>query len=270
VINHYPRRISKFVNTIYSYDYAPLQHLKSKTRYLNKTPSQAIIIFVRNEDPLETYSGKGQFRHIECLRVKKLKNEIRESFNPRIGGQRTEEHVIHASDNEDQVDFLLRHLGVREGISIFKNKPNPILDSPYYIKPFKRFSIRKIRVKTILCSVFERQGLSIKKVLLPVEQTPHYLYLINKNDEYNEYLEMCREFGQMKSDYSLSKFSSLAENFAYLSPPHDSDYIHVKCIRPNQYLVLDGLHRLSILRFRGADSVLVAVIDRVTSLQDFH
>ena len=116
-----PKNIAKLVRAIYSYDYAPLQHLRAKTRYLLETIPEVLFIFVLNRDARERYVCTGAFRHVECANIKSIKEEIRNRFNPRKEGKRTEEHVIHASDNESQVDHILKYLGVKAGVSYLKN-----------------------------------------------------------------------------------------------------------------------------------------------------
>ena len=147
--NHIPNSIPKFVKTIYSYDYAPLQHLKAKTNYLLKTDPDVMFIFVHNQDVQEVYRGKGAFRHIECEQITIIKKEIRDKFNPRQNGKRTEEHVIHASDNESQVDHILRYLGYKTGLNLFKHVPNPLLTLPYYLGKFDKFSIQRINASQL-------------------------------------------------------------------------------------------------------------------------
>ena len=116
ILHHKPKNIKELVQAIYSYDYAPFCHLKSKTEYLLKTAPEVDFIFVKNIDPREDYVGEGEFRHIESQNVKLLKERIRDNYNKRKDDRRTEEHVIHASDNQDQTDYILRYLGFNDGL----------------------------------------------------------------------------------------------------------------------------------------------------------
>ena len=75
--------IKKLVRQIYSFDYAPLFHLKAKVKYLEASPPVVSFIFVKNKDAQEEFFGNGEFRHIESLRVKSFKDRIREKYNPR-------------------------------------------------------------------------------------------------------------------------------------------------------------------------------------------
>ena len=84
IMDYRPKSIARFIRTVYSYDYAPFQHLKAKTRYLLKTDPDVTLILVRNESPREIYRGQGAFRHIECERIKSMKQEIRNRFTPKL------------------------------------------------------------------------------------------------------------------------------------------------------------------------------------------
>lgn len=106
-----PRNLPRFVNEIYSCDYAPREHLKAKTEYLMTLPvNDVVVIFVLNTGVQEVMRGEGAFRHPECDRIKRLKDAIRNRFNPRIDGKRSEWHVVHASDSEAQTSRLYRYL----------------------------------------------------------------------------------------------------------------------------------------------------------------
>jgi len=128
-----PKNIKKFVKEIYSYDYAPFWHLKAKTKYLMKTSSEVCFIFVENLNPTEDYLDEGSFRHKESMTLKKFKEELRDKYNPYENGKRTHNHVIHATDSENQANHMLHYLGYKEGVKLF-DKPTKIVDMPYYLK----------------------------------------------------------------------------------------------------------------------------------------
>ena len=91
---HKVTNIKKLVYQIYSFDYAPLFHLKAKVKYLESTPPVVNFIFIKNKDAQEEYFGTGDFRHKESLRIKHFKGLIRERFNPRDKtGNLTHDHV---------------------------------------------------------------------------------------------------------------------------------------------------------------------------------
>ena len=259
IMKYRPKSVDHLVNAIYSYDYAPIQHLKGKTQYLLKTKPDAVFIFIRNMDPKERPFGTGAFKHTECERVKQIKEDIRNKFNPRKNGKRTEEHVVHASDNESQVDHILKYLGFKEGINLFKTTPNSVLSVPYYISKFEEFTIRRIKPSQLYCNILRNINGIITPEAIPIGETPHFTCLTGNPKPYKTYLT---EFlgGPMTCDYSVDNLMKLSENLRYLSPPHDTSYVLVKECRQNKFLILDGVHRASILKFRKVKSITVAVI----------
>ncbi|TOB01488.1 hypothetical protein CGK13_24070, partial [Vibrio parahaemolyticus] len=45
------RSMRSFVKAVYNFDYAPLVHLKNKTKYLEKIGNDVMCIVVRNKNP---------------------------------------------------------------------------------------------------------------------------------------------------------------------------------------------------------------------------
>ena len=259
IMNHRPKSIATLVRTIYSYDYAPFEHLKSKTRYLLKTAPDVVFIFFRNENAQERDFGEGAFRHIECERIKSIKEEIRNRFNPRIDGKRTEEHAVHASDNESQTAHILKYLGFNDGIGYLRNVPNPILSLPYYPPKFKEFAIRRVNSSQLYCNILRGTRESFWIEAVPIEETSHFACLTGNTTPYKEYLTRFMG-GPLTCDYSVENFMELSQNFAYLEPPYATSYILVKDFQPNKYLILDGVHRACVLQFRGINDFPVAVV----------
>jgi len=257
MIDYKPKSISRLIRAVYSYDYAPLHHLRSKTRYLNKSTPNGFFIFIQNNNPQEEWFGSGEFLHLECSYIKSIKEDIRNRFNPRANGKRTEEHVIHASDNELQVDRMLRYLGYSDGLKYLSNVPNPILSVPYYIPRFSSFAIRKIESSELRCKILRGEsGFD----LLPIIDTPHFACLSGHQGVYEEYLSSYKGT-QLISDYSVEKFIMLSKDFMYLSPPYDNAYILVKRLQDDQFQILDGVHRASILKCNGVEKIIVAEVN---------
>lgn len=259
ILNHTPKNIKKLVRVIYSYDYAPFQHLKSKTNYLLSTGPEVVFIFVKNNNVREIYAGDGQFRHLECEYIKSIKEEIRDRFNERKNDRRTEDHVVHASDNESQTDYILKYLGFEKGVELFKNNPNPLLSVPYHIKIFDQFVLKYVNARQVYCSILEGTRDSFSKRVLPIEETPHYLCLSGDIESYQRYLNT---FGGslLTDDYSVEKLLNLSKKFSYLEPPFSNGYVLTKEFEPYKYQVMDGVHRASILKYHGHDKFIVAVI----------
>ena len=261
ILHHKPKSIKNFVRAIYSYDYAPFWHLKHKTKYLLTTVTEVVFIFMENKNPCEDYRGEGTFRHIESQTVKRLKESIRDTYNQRKDDQRSEDHVVHASDNEQQTDYILCYLGFKEGVNYLKREPNKILKSKYYIEPFLNFTIKKVDIEKLYCNVIKGNRESYSIIRVPLDQTPHFACLSGKPETYQKYIE---DFlgGPLTDNYSLDYFLNLSKNFNYLDGDHSNDYILVERIDPDSYLILDGLHRATNLKYHGQKNVIIAVIER--------
>jgi len=246
---HIPKNIANFVRTVYSYDYAPFHHLKSKTKYLLNTPNKVLLIFIKNKNAQERFFGENDFRHLECEYIKSIKEEIRNKYNPRKDGKRTENHVIHASDNESQVDFILKKIGIKEGIRLFAQNKEALVPMPYYLPPLKKFTIKEVNIENILCKILYGTKNKFHKRLLPVEETPHYRFLKGELAGYIEYLKTFL-YGPLSCDYYPQRLSALCEDFKYLESPYETDYIITKKMGNNRYVILDGVHRASILKLK--------------------
>ena len=168
--------IGKFVEDIYSCDSVPLKHLISKTRYLLNTPPEIIFILVKNNNSQEKFFGEGQFRHIQCQLVKDVKEEIRNKFNPRVDGKRTEYHVIHASDYQSQVEHVLSVLGLPP-LEFYTREVNSDLDVPYHIGPFNNYQIKEVDIDSLYANIL---GVG----LVTLTQTPHFKYLTGDKTAY--------------------------------------------------------------------------------------
>ncbi len=260
IIKHEPITTQALINSIYSYDYAPIKHLRAKTRYLLKCPKKVIFIFVKNNNSQEFYQGKNEFRHIESLTIKKIKEDIRNKFNEYKNNIRTENHIIHASDNEIQTDHILKYLGFKEGINHLKRKPNPIITSPYHLTKFNKFTIKKINIDKLQCSIITGKIKKIKKVICNIEETPHYKALKGNKEKYIKYI---KKYGgiYLTDNHSLDNFLKLKKNFKYPYYKNNLNYILVKSINKNKFLIQDGVHRASILKYKKINNILVAIIN---------
>jgi len=262
IVNYRPENIEEFVKEIYSYDYAPFHHLEAKTRYLLSTTNELLVIFVHNIDVKEVLRGSGAFRHVECDRIRAVKDAIRDLWNPRQNGERTEDHVIHASDNETQTDHMLRNIGVRKGLAVLRRKPNELLDSPYHISAFPTFTVKSIPVHKIECSITMRESGEddYQRRNCQLSESPHHACLAGDTETYGRYLSE-RRGRVLCDDYSLQGFLDLQKDLRYLEPPNGSAYI-LTHYQPetDRYLILDGLHRASILAHRGQENITVAVV----------
>lgn len=258
IVRHCPGHLGDFVRQVYDRDYVPFRHLVSKTQYLLKTKSEIIAVFVRTADPRERCVGEGRFRHIESTVIKDVKEAIRDRFNPRHNGKRTEEHVVHASDHEAHTDHVLRLLGFRTGIEHLERQPNSIIHAPYHLRPFDRFRIMSLGWDQLFCHVLEDDGERPSLKRCRIEDSPHYQCLAGEPRVYEDYLERFRGRA-LCDDHSVDKLLALASSFRYLERPNHTRYILVRRHGRGEYVIQDGLHRASILRWQGEPNVVVAI-----------
>ncbi len=252
------KNMRKFIKKTYEHDYAPLRHLKSKTKYLLNVDQKICFIFALNKNPHEVFLGRGSFKHIECLRIKKIKDEIRDKFNPRENGKRTENHVIHACDNPSQVDRLLKYLGFADGIHYFEKNPNPIIPLPYHISSFSTFKIKKIYLSQLYCRILVGDITNVNTEICSIEKSPHYKYLTGDSKVYQKYLEKYGGY-LLTDDHSVENINKLFHNSSYLQSPYITSYILVEEFYPNKYVTLDGVNRACKLLSLPQKEVIVAV-----------
>ncbi len=129
--HHKVDNIRDLVDIVYSHDYAPIEHLTNKTKYLGRLQAGAIIIIVECNNCMDDYRGDGSFRHLENMQMVELKNDIRQKYNPRQNGAFTHEHVIHVSGNEKQTDYILKYIGYLEGVKKFLHRSD-IINIPWH------------------------------------------------------------------------------------------------------------------------------------------
>lgn len=258
VLYHKPRSIKKLVNHIYSYDYAPLKHLKSKVKYLMKLKGEVLFVFFENQDPQVDYFGEGAFRHIESQRIRSLKAKIRDQYNPRDeNGSRTENHVVHFSDNELQSDYILKYLGFNDGVRHFQSL-SEIVRMPHHLEFNQTFVVKEVQIDTLYCNVLGGEMNKPEVNRVSICSSPHYLGMKNEMSIYSEYLNKYRGRG-LTDFYSVRKFQKLINNFDYLSKFYSDAYILVRD-EDGTLVIQDGLHRAVILKSQGCQSTFVAVI----------
>lgn len=256
ILNHNPNSMKKFVKEVYSYDYAPFMHLKNKTKYLLTTPKEVCFIFFKNNEPDENWSGNGSFRHQECFNLKKLKEIIRDKFNERKEDRRTENHVIHASDNLHQTDHMLRYLGYKRGIKELEPRLIGSIHYPYHLGQINNIQIKKISLDSLY--VNKIVSLDGETKVVKLNQSPQFRFLSNGDAEYMNYLNKFQGV-LLKDYYSLDKFSALRDNLSISSYNESSNYIMVRRVE-DKYIIMDGVHRASIFLNLGENNILIAEV----------
>ena len=238
---HKPKSMKRFVKEMYSFDYAPFWHLKERTKYLLKTRQEVCFIFIKNLNPNEDYLGEGSFRHKESLTLKVFKELLRDRYNPYADGIRTHNHVIHATDSQEQTAHILNYLGYSEGTSIFECE-NKFINLPYYIKGFNNFEFNEIDVTNLFCNVIEGDSWDNWKVkTVGVKDSPQYRGLSENIEIYAHYIKTFLG-GPLQEDYNIQRYKTLYKNFEYLKEPYQNSFVIAEKV-DDQYIILDGVHR---------------------------
>jgi hypothetical protein len=254
IVKHKTKNIKKFVAKVYEHDYVPYSHLKNKTKYLMTTPKKVMCIFIRNKNPDEVWKLGHGTGHIESNIIKKYKNIIREKFNKKKEDRLTENHVIHASDNELQVHHLLKYLGYEEGVCRFDKHKNKPFEVPHFIEKFSEYIIHEVNVSDLVCNTIIKDNIQ----RISIEDSPQYKFLIGYKDEYKMYINQ-HQGTRLKAYYDLGKYQKMSENFEYLSNGYHTNFVIVKKIE-DRFMVLDGLHRASIVKYQGKEKIVIAEI----------
>ena len=256
--------IDNFIQFAYAKEWhsVPKAHTISKTRFLlhPDIPKKAGIILVMNKKPdVRIQDNKNPlFRMPESGTIKDIKIKIREKFDPNKGGRgqipiipghNPDQHVIHASDFEEQVENILEIFGMKNYDSWFtywKNKYQPTNGINTLVK--------NVKLDSIQLRILDNNG-DIR--ICKIEDSPHYKFLCGDTQEYEEYWERFSGI-YLKEDHSPNSFKKLAKDFDYLRSPYDTSYIKIKG-SGNNYGSLDGDHRLCILKSQQRESIKVEV-----------
>ena len=260
IIKHIPKSQKHLVREVYSYDYAPFEHLVDKTKYLKRVDKEVCFILIKNLNPMEDLYGKGEFRHIESVTLKNFKEYLRDKFNPYENGIRSHNHILHACDNQTQTHYLLKYLGYKTGLDFFKSDKN-FFNIPNHISTNNSFSIINVDYNQLFCKI--AVGDSWNKYSLremQIKETPHYKSIIEGNsDAYEKYL-MKFIGGPIKDYNSPKKYELLKHNYKYLDGKYYNSFVVVKK-QNEKYLLLDGLHRCSLHFFQGNNSITACLIN---------
>ncbi len=259
ITHHKLESIKDFIVKLYETDAVPWEHLIAKTRYLLKTRPEIEVIIVKNLSPREKYFGKGQFRHIQCEKIKIIKEILRNKYNPRIDSQRTEEHIIHASDYESQTEHLLKLLNFGT-LDYYKSASNRFLNLPHHMPVINNFTLKKVDLNKIYCSIITGEASDCTLDIVPIQETPHYKYLKGNKSEYEEYYNKYSG-SLLTDDHNPQAFDRLIGEFNYASYMLKGNYILLEPLENGNYKIWDGVHRAAILKSKEDTLVTSAVLN---------
>ena len=248
------KNMKKFIFDLYRCDTVPIEHLRAKLKYLFLVKPEIMVVFVKNYNPQEMQAGQGAFRKVQCQYINQIKIRIRNQYNPRHPDKKfqikplnkgvSHDHVIHASDYEEQVDYFLKMLGHKNGIQyLHGNSKDLPFEKPYYLETPETYIYKTVMIEKLRASILDdSDGKGIIHHIRKISETPHYRSLKQGTDDYRNYLEKFKHT-LLTPDYSCENFKKLNElnvnqikKFDRIIVKSESDY----------FRILDGVHRAAV------------------------
>lgn len=248
------RNMKKFVFDLYGCDTVPIWHLHAKLKYLFRLEPEILVVFVKNYNPQEMPVGQEKFRKVQCQYINQIKIRVRNQYNPRHADKNfqikplnkgvSHEHVIHASDYEEQVDYFLKMLGHQRGIQYLHGDSEDLpFEKPYYLQTPETYIYKTIMIEELRASILDdSDSTGVVHHTRQISETPHYRSLNLKNDDYRKYLEKFR-YTKLTPDYSWEGLKELNE--LDIDRIKSVDRIIVKR-ESDYYRILDGVHRAAV------------------------
>lgn len=257
------KNLSRLVREVYRHDYAPLEHLAGKLKYLKQAEfkrGQITHIFFIFRNPKFTLSGDSPFRHLNSPKVNEIKWRIRDSFNPRREGRMTHDHVIHVGDNPFQAINIAKYLGVQVSL----DGTNPFtkmfcgLEIPHHISTPKSARLQTVAISRLRATIL----IDGQKALVRVAETPHFKaltggahgrviydqYLLGKRG--NEFTDG-HHWNRLENLYRLF----LGDNKSTIPPLLTAE------LQDGVAQILDGVHRASAALAAGRKHLPAAVLE---------
>lgn len=252
--------INEFVKHIYKFDKNALKYLNEKTQYLHNTGNNIYLIIVKNNNLVyKTKKNNKKFAFHETI----LKWKIRILFNPQMPNVNhskcinnikkvivqeywdnniTHNHVIHCTDFEYEFAHILKYFNMDWNDKKIKH----YITTKNIFHP-EKYKVINIDIDQILCNTVYKDNIKIK-------DSPHYKYLLGDKNLYKKYI--IENLGlTIKQDHLPEAYDKLINKFNYGKIINGiPSYIIVEK-KNNNYLVLDGLHRLSILLSKNVKNI---------------
>ncbi len=249
--------LQKTIQHIYELDEYSKEHIAAKTQYLLTCPNELYLVIILDKNT--TYKQKPN-GHKYLYQETIIKWLVRLLYNPRTKNvniedkltkenienaaiqkfwipEVTQNHVIHSTDSEKELEHILKliNLNLNQSKDYLLNKSN--LSLP----------IIKINIDNIVANTCEANE-------IPITETPHFIFLLGKKKIYRKYI--LKYLGTIiKDDHLPDKFEELIRNFEYGKIfDNKPSYAIVKKTKNNKYVILDGVHRVAILKKNGIDS----------------
>ena len=123
------------------------------------------------------------------------------------------------------------------------------MNGDFHLTKFSDFNIKIVDVNKIRCNI-------ANKLNIRIEETPHYNFVNGQEEEYISYFK--NFIGEkLTQNHTPKRFRSLIKKFDYKNYNNNNYYL---IIVDKNYIIKDGLHRISILKSKGMKNIKVVVI----------
>ena len=240
-----PPNFIKSIEEIYRTDTVPWEHIKNKTKYLKETGNDMLVMLIENNAPEEFIVGEGEYQHKQCMLINRFKWEVREKFNPVIGKERSEHHVIHATDYEEQTKILWPRFGF-DTIEKITSISNPLFPHiPFFIPKFDEYKIVEFKLDELQCYQMVKNGPNYR---MSIKDSAYYKYAMGEKEPYVNYWKELRGI-KLWMDSSPMKFDRLIKEI-------ELDRLFSEYVVVNESgTIIDGNHRVSIALLNGVKTL---------------
>lgn len=247
-----PVDFTVFIDQVYGLDTVPLEHLRAKNEYLKTVGTKTYLMLIKNNKPEPKLVGSGQYQHEQCMLINRFKWQVREAFNPKIDGQRSENHMIHCSDYPEQTDKFLKLLNLGD-VDYWCNSKTPELPlMPYHLERAYNYKIMENNTSDLLVNLCYRDDSVIS---VPIIDSWHYMYVKGIKQPYIDYWNKWKGI-RLTEDHTPEKFDEMINWF------NAEEYKKMgKFIITKGSIILDGVHRASILASNYDEKIITMEIN---------
>lgn len=253
------KSMSRTISRVYSDDYAPIHHLRAKTAYLKTVTPELLLVPMINWRPSLNLVGKGDFRHVESQRVRHLKDSVRDQFNPRKSRhsqERSENHVMHCTDNRTQAERLLRSFGEDAFLSNVWPKPRDV--PPRWTPSRGPLAKLTVAIEDLLVGQVRGSRWDYCVERLRVKDSVAFNALRGDWDSYSLYMRTFRGTA-ICGFHNKMKFQELEQRLIPKLRDGCDLGIHVRLDNERALTVVDGSHRLALLAHYGLSQAVVSM-----------
>lgn len=255
-INNY----ENFIKNIYKLEMVNSGHIFSKTQYLKSVKNEYFHILIKNYGSNIKQYGEGNFKVFADENIVNLKWKLREMYNPKFKDSNLQpsknlspgishNHIIHVTDSNEECLNVTKFLLNRKPYE-FEDKIINSLFFPWHITISKTIQIKKINIDKLTVRLANDHN-NYKLI-----ETPHYKYSCNDKIPFiNYYTKYMGSY--LQDNHTPQQFDKLIENF---NPNTYNLEENRLIIINNKFIVLDGLHRLSILKKNKINDINVLII----------